>query len=167
MPNEKSTTNHDSAIQVLKQSTCPTSTGKSDLGYEIGTDTTGDIHFKITSNSGGGFFSEEWVALSAIQDAWSKWPQDQPLTSMALSKLFRGKSANNPGFLTAVLLAEGLLERDGDNKRVYQVADPGPFFAKIKSSGNGAKKPGRKANARPRKANTARGKAAGRPRTAK
>ena len=167
MPTKKPTINQESAILVLKQSTCPTSTGTSNLGYDIGTDETGEFYFKITSNSGGGFFSEEWISLSAIQDAWSRWPRDQPVTSFALSKLFRGKSANNPGFLTAVLLAEGLLERDGDNKRVYQVADPGPFLAGINGSGKAAKKPIRKAKARPRKAITARNKAAGRPRKAK
>ena len=43
-------------IQVLKTATCPTTSGKSQLGYEIGTDESGGIHLHITSNDGG-FFS--------------------------------------------------------------------------------------------------------------
>ncbi|TDG11653.1 hypothetical protein E2F43_18250 [Seongchinamella unica] len=160
MPTKKSCMTSDNTIQVMKQSNCPTSSGKSKLGYSIGIDEAGEIYLKLTSNSGGGFFSEEWVDFTAIQGAWNKWPQDQPLTSFALSKMFRGKSANNPGFLTAVLLAEGLLERDGDNKRVYRVADPGPFLASIKGTEKGSKKPARKAKAPPRKSTTTRRKSA-------
>jgi hypothetical protein len=58
-----------------KEANCPTSSGKSILGYQVGTDDSGAIYLKVSSNDGGGFFS-----------------------------------ANTPGFLIAVLCAEGLLE---------------------------------------------------------
>jgi hypothetical protein len=98
----------ENPIQVIKEATCPTSSGKSTLGYQVGIDDSGAIHLKVSSNDGGGFFSNEWVAFTDIQAAVQAWPEDQGITSMALRKIFRGKSANTPGFLIAVLCAEGL-----------------------------------------------------------
>ena len=72
MTRAKSTnTNHDpeSPIQVLKQGTCPTSSGKSNLGYAVGVDESDAIHLKISSNDGGGMFSNEWVSFQDIQAA--------------------------------------------------------------------------------------------------
>ena len=56
-----------------------------------------------------------------------KWP----LTSTAINPLFQGKSANSPGFLFAVLYAEGVVERDIDNPRVYVVSDISAFTAEV------------------------------------
>ena len=102
-----SSDNPENPIQVLKEATCPTSSGKSTLGYQIGADDTGAIHLSVSSNDGGGFFSNEWVALADIQAALQAWPEDQGITSMTFRKIFRGKSANTPGFLIAVLVATG------------------------------------------------------------
>lgn len=150
---QKNPDNPGNPIQVLKEATCPTSTGKSTLGYQIGVDSSGEIHFQVTSNDGGGFFSIEWVALSDIQAAIEAWPEGQPLTSMTFRKLFRGKSANNPGFLTAVLLGEGLLEPVSEKKRVHQACDPAPFLAHVEelrgnTAGTSAGKPVQKAKAK-------------------
>jgi hypothetical protein len=119
------------SIQVLQEATCPTTTGKSTLGYQIGTDDAGEIHLKVTRNSGGGYFSEEWVPFPTIQAVLEGWPAEKPITSQALRVLYRGKSANNPGFLSAVLLAEGLLEPVPGKARVLQACDPGPFLARV------------------------------------
>jgi hypothetical protein len=159
MPVKKKATTNDNPtanIQVLKEATCNTSTGKSTLGYQVGVDAGGEIHLIITTNTGGGFFSVEWVAYSAIQAALEAWPKNQPVTSMALLKLYRGKSANNPGFLTAVLVAEGLLEPVEGKTRVHQACDPAPFLAQFKQlRGKGVqrgsasrKKPAAKAKAK-------------------
>ena len=43
----------------------------------------------------------------------------KPLTSFALMPLFAGKSINTQSFLWACLLAEGLVQRDEENPRVY------------------------------------------------
>jgi hypothetical protein len=110
----------DAAIQVLKETTCPTSSGKSTLTYQVGVNESGAIHLKVSSNDGGGFFSNEWIAFADIQAALEAWPDDQGITSMTFRKIFRGKSSNTPGFLIAVLCAEGLLEQMPKKQRVHQ-----------------------------------------------
>ena len=139
----KTNNNTENSVQILKEAICPTSNGKSTLGYQVGSDDSGEIYLKLTSNSGGGFFSSEWISYSAIQKALKAWPADQPITSMALRSLSRGKSANNAGFLCAVLVAEGLLEPVPGKTRVHQLADPSDFLASVSSGAS--KKPAAKA----------------------
>jgi hypothetical protein len=143
----------ENPVQVLKEANCPTSSGKSILGYQVGTDDSGAIYLKIASNDGGGYFSNEWIAFTDIQAAVEAWPEDQGVTSMTYRKIFRGKSANTPGFLIAVLCAEGLLEPMPKKQRVHQVCDPAPFLASVEELRMGAgitsgKKPAAKAKAK-------------------
>jgi hypothetical protein len=148
--------NAEPDIQVLKQGTCPTTSGKSTLTYQVGIDGSGEPHLSVISNSGGGFFTAgEWIAFSKIQAALTKdWPEDQPLSSVALSKLNRGKSANNAGFLCAVLVAEKLLAPVLGKTRLHQACDPAAFLASVQalrkdsgktSSNSATKKPATKA----------------------
>ncbi len=116
-------------IRILKIGTCPTLSGKGQLGYHIGLGPETEILFRMTSNSGGGYFSPEWVSLKSIQAAIDKAPK--PLTSFALSMLFRGKSVNTPSFLFAALLAEGLVIRDAENPRVYVALSPDSFMSEM------------------------------------
>ena len=116
--------NPDNPVQVLKERSCPTSSGKSTLGYQVGIDDSDEIYLKVASNDGRGFFSNEWISYPDIQTALAEWPEDQGVTSMAFRNIFRGKSANTPGFLVAVLCAVGILEPMGDKKRVHQARDP-------------------------------------------
>jgi hypothetical protein len=141
MAQEKAATtkdNTESPIQALKEGTCPTSSGKSNLGYQVGADKSGGIHLKVSSNDGGGMFSPEWVSFTNIQAALKEWPEDQGVTSMTFRKIFRGKSANTPGFLVAVLCAEGIIEPMGEKKRVHQSCDPAAFLASVKALIKGA-----------------------------
>ena len=114
MPARKKATTNDkpqSALQSMQEPTCPTSSGASKLENQIVGDDTGEILLTVVSNTGGGFLrAGKWISFSDIQAAIEAWPADAPITSMAFAGLYRGKSANNPGFLTAVLVAEGLLE---------------------------------------------------------
>ena len=142
-------------VQVLKEVNCPTSSGKSILGYQVGTDDSGAIYLKVASNDGGGYFSTEWIAFADIQAAIEAWPKDQGVTSMAFRKIFRGKSANTPGFLIAILAAENLLEPMADKKRVHQACDPAPFLSSVEELKEEAgitsgKKPAAKAKAKPK-----------------
>ena len=133
-------------IQVIKEATCPTSSGKSTLTYQVGMSETGEPLLRVSNNDGGGFWSPEWVAYSSLEKAISEWPEDQGITSMAFRKIFRGKSANTPGFLIAVLCAEGLLEPMGDKKRVHQACDPAAFLASLEyQKTSPGKKPSTKA----------------------
>jgi hypothetical protein len=149
----------------LKEANCPTSSGKSILGYQVGTDDSDTIFLKVASNDGGGYFSNEWIAFTDIQAAITDWPEDQGVTSMTFRKIFRGKSANTPGFLIAVLCAEGLLEPMPKKQRVHQVCDPAPFLASVEElrMGTGitsSKKPTAKAKAKAKEKPKAKAKAA-------
>jgi hypothetical protein len=135
MAKEKSvsTNNSETNIQVLKNASCPTTSGKSTLGYQVGCDETGAIYLKVASNDGGGFFSDEWISFVNIKAALDNWPEDQGVTSMAFRKIFRSKSANQPGFTLAILVAEGLLRRMADRKRVHEVCDPDEFLSRVET----------------------------------
>ena len=142
-------------VQTLKEANCPTSSGKSILGLQVGTDDSGEIYLKVASNDGGGFFSNEWIAFTDIQAAIEAWPEDQGITSMTFRKIFRGRSSNTPGFLIAVLVAEGLLAPMVGKSRVHQACDPATFLASVaelmKEAGNtSSKKPAAKAKAAPK-----------------
>jgi hypothetical protein len=145
--------NPKNPVLILKEANCPTSSGKSTLGYQVGTDDSGAIYLKVASNDGGGFFSNEWISFTDIQTAIEAWPDEQGITSMTFRKIFRGKSANTPGFLIAVLCAEGLLEPMPDKKRVHQTCDPAPFLVSVEELKEEAgittgKKPAAKAKAK-------------------
>ena len=118
-------------VQILKEANCPTSSGKSILGYQVGTDDSGAIYMKVASNDGGGYFSDEWIAFTDIQAAIEAWPEGQGVTSMGFRNTYRGRSSNSPGFLIAILCAEGLLEPMPDKKRVHQACDPATFLASV------------------------------------
>lgn len=115
-----------SAMRILKMANCPTVSAKSTLTYHLGCDEAGEIHLRIHTNSAKGMFSQEWVALSMIEDVLATSPK--PFTSFALKPMFRGKSQNNPAFLLAVLLHEGLAHPGVAKKRCYETGD----FARFK-----------------------------------
>ena len=128
----KSATNPDSAVRVLKTGTCPSLSGKSQLTYQIGCEGKSDIQFRISANSSSGFFSDDWVALSDIQEVLNKVPSGEPYTSFVLLPLFRGRSMNMPGFMFAALKQEGLVLAAKDKKRCYEHGDTKGFLAAIK-----------------------------------
>jgi hypothetical protein len=113
-------------MRILKVGTCPTLSGASNLAYHVGYDT--EIHFRIWGNTGGGLFGREWVTLTRLQ---ASLETDTPVTAGTLKRagVCKGKSANTPGFLLAVLKAEGLvepLEQGGHTK-----ADPSGFLTEM------------------------------------
>jgi hypothetical protein len=115
--------------RILKVGTCTNLSCKSNLTYHIGCTDDKEIHIRVASNDGGGHFSPEWISFNAIQAAIANWKW--ALTSTAINPLFQGKSANTPGFLFAVLYAEGVVERDIDNPRIYVVSNLLAFIAEV------------------------------------
>jgi hypothetical protein len=140
----------DSPINVVKEATCLSNTGKSTLGYSIGANGKGDVHFKLTSNSGAGHFSSSWISFTDVQTAFKAWPQDLPVTSMALRPLSRGKSANDAGFACAVLVALGFLEKVPGKSRVHTAIDPKLFQAKVEALKAGGGIPAKKSAKKPK-----------------
>lgn len=63
----------------------------------------------VTKNEGGGYFSRERVPFRVIITCLEKYKSGVPFMSKVLKDVFVSKSANNVGFLCAVLHALGLL----------------------------------------------------------
>ena len=147
---------NDTDIRVLKSGTCPSLSGKSKLGYEIGCNPAADIYLRIAKNSGKGYYSGDWVAWGQLHQVLGK-PRGKPITFNTLGPIFQGKSINTAGFLLAVLKHEGLVQPSEEHRRCYERLDPAPFLAEILAlTGTGpvaAKtvKPVKKVAARPAK----------------
>ena len=115
--------------RILKIASCPSLSGKSNLVYHVGCQGEGDIHFRIYDNSGGGFYSNEWIAMTEIQH---KLSHESLVRCSTLHPIFKGKSANTAGFVLAVLKHEGLVERSKDNPRCYVHTGSDAFALEVK-----------------------------------
>ena len=120
----KQTAVADPSITNLHTAKCRTLSDKSELTYNIAIDDRGRTVLRIASNSGGGYWSREYVSFDAITSALDAVPEGKPVTSIHLFKLFTGKSSNTPGFLLSALLKEGVLEPLG-KKRQYKLSENG------------------------------------------
>jgi hypothetical protein len=133
---KKSTTTTDNAqeptITTIKKST-KSILGKSTIGYEVAVTQSGAVLIRLISNSGGGKFSNAWIAFTDVQHALEKWAKDFSIVALALKELYPAQSSTNSwGFALAVLKKEGVVEPVPDNKRHYQLCDPAIFLASIK-----------------------------------
>ena len=68
-----------------------------------------DLLIAVTRNEGGGYFSRERVPFRTIVTCLAKYKSGVPFVSKVLKDVFLSKSANNSGFISAVLHALGLL----------------------------------------------------------
>ena len=120
------------SVTILQSDRCDSISEKSQLTFNIALNNKGQAMIRIASNTGGGFWSKEYVPVNAIVNLIESVPEDKSITSVHFFKLFIGKSQNTPGFLLAVLLKEGLLEPLG-KKRQYRMNESGveKFLAKI------------------------------------
>jgi hypothetical protein len=136
-----------STMRVLKTATCPTLSGKSNLTYQIGATPDSVVHLRIAENSGGGFFSDEWIAFEAVQEALKKRPKGSPVMSHFITPVLKGKSVNTSAFLLAVLSHLKLLKPVPGKKRQHELLDPQPFLeqvTKLMSSSEKTKAPRKK-----------------------
>ena len=135
-------------MKVLKTATCKTLSGKSTLTYQIGCTADSTIHLRIAKNSGGGFFSDEWVSLDDILRVLNDRPRESPVMSHFLTRILKGKSANTSGFILAVLTHLKLSRPLPKKKRVHELLDPQPFLDqvdKLMTSGGTTKRTVKKA----------------------
>lgn len=116
---------------ILKIGSCLSVSGKSTLTYHFSGGEDKQLYLRIVANTAAGFFSQEWLPLSLIDQVLSK--AGSHFTSFALQPLFRSKSQNNPAFLLAVLLNEGIVGRSAEKKRQYQPLSSGPLVAELKA----------------------------------
>ena len=117
------------AFRTLKVDSCLSLTGKSTLTYHIGCNAESVILLRINANTGGGYFSKEWISFGVIQQAIEK--QTKPFTSLLLRPLFNGKSSNTPAFLLAVLKHLDVIKNS--EKRGYECGDIDKFVAEVKA----------------------------------
>lgn len=119
-------------ITVLKKEMTKSVTGKSYIHYEVGNNPEGVMHIRIITNTGGGYFSNEWVRFDAIYKDLDQIG-DQPVTSYHLKQLYEGKSVNTPAFLLAAMKNEGLLIPHPERARCYAKTDPSDFIKAIQA----------------------------------
>ena len=122
----------DDTMRILATGMCDTLSGSSKLTYYIGCMPDGEIYLRVHSNTGGGFFSQEWIALQDILQALKKRPEGKAITSILLNPLFRGKSVNTPAFLLAVLLHEKVVRSLQGKLRRHELMDPTVFTDKVR-----------------------------------
>ena len=115
--------------RIIKIASCPTCSGKANLTYHLGSTEENQVYIRIVENSGGGFFSEEWISLDAALAALDKAPL--PITAIPFITLFKGKSVNTPGFLLAVLKHEGLVKLLEGKVRGYEKLNPETFMTEV------------------------------------
>ena len=122
-------------IRIIKIADCGKLTAPNTvtLTYNIGVDGSSNMHFRTTDNKTGGLFSTEWIALDAILDTVKDIPDagEKPFSALIFDRLFTYRSANNAGFLVAALLAEGVLQRHKETKRMLMLGNPDKFLEDI------------------------------------
>jgi hypothetical protein len=80
------------------------------LHYRILTDTAQQqLYITLTGNDGDGCYSKEIVPFDKIEQCLHGIDLGKPVASKRFQPAFIGKSANNAGFLAAILRAESLL----------------------------------------------------------
>jgi hypothetical protein len=98
---------------IVKVATCNKLSQRAtgELSYHIGkVESDHSVHIQIKANSSGGYFSKEWVPLTAIESCLTlDMKSGTPFTTATLKESFISKSQNNAGFLGAVLVAEGIM----------------------------------------------------------
>ncbi|WP_207062474.1 hypothetical protein [Motiliproteus sp. SC1-56] len=116
MPKQQNPEKPALPIDLVRKGSAPklNPQAKGELAYEIGVHVeTKHPHVRITSNESGGYFSDEWIPVDTIEKCLAGLPKASSFSSTVLRPVFvEGKSANNAGFLAAVLRKEQVLGPD-------------------------------------------------------
>ena len=107
---------------VIKSAKAPKISARASglLHYDVGKNDEGRYALRITANDTGGLFSKHWLSLDDIL-ALLDILKDAPFKSVALKALFVRGSANNHGFLAAILRSEKLLVAAEPNSPFHRV----------------------------------------------
>ena len=89
-----------------------------------------DLLIAVTRNEGGGYFSRERVPFRTIVTCLAKYKSGVPFVSKVLKDVFVSKSANNSGFICAVLHALSLLAAAPEAKTQHVVTGDWPAWEK-------------------------------------
>jgi hypothetical protein len=105
-----------SEIEHITTKKTKTLSNKSTLTYHIGKDEEDNLYLRLWVNSSQGYFSNEFVAMSKIEEIL-KQHKDGSFTSYVFKDLFSGKSVNSHGFISACLVEEGVIDFAEGKKR--------------------------------------------------
>jgi hypothetical protein len=117
-------------MRIIKIADCckVTSPDNPTLTYNIGVDDSDSTYLRVTDNATGGLFSTEWIAVADVLSTIAKLPKTKTnFNARIFAGLFKSQSANNAGFLTAVLKAEGILLPHKESKRLHEMGDVAAF----------------------------------------
>ncbi len=115
-------------IEVIYTGECLSLSGRSTLTYEVGQHTEdGTLHHRISTNSGGGMFSKQWISASTLQDIFVGATD---LNSKSFQSAFGQTSVNTAGFCLSSLKQLGLIEVDPNNARIHRHV-AGAVYAKV------------------------------------
>ena len=107
----------DTIVSVIKSDSCESLSKKSMLGYQVGYSDEKDICIRIISNTAKGLFGKDWFLYSSIDVILR---EGTPLKASTLSSLFKGKSANTPGFIMAILKHLEVIKLVEGSKHQYE-----------------------------------------------
>lgn len=82
------------------------------------------LYLRMSGNEGGGLHSKKWIDVEAMLELLNE-QKDKANKSTLLKPLFKGGSANNCGFLAAVLRCDeiGLLTQSEKSVFVHRLSD--------------------------------------------
>lgn len=102
------------------------STGR--IAFQVLTDAERqNVFLRIAGNEGGGYVSDEAVPFAEVVRCINEHDPKLPVKAELFRQAFVGRSNNNWGFLTAILVYEGLLRRDPD--KPSRMSDAGGWAA--------------------------------------
>ena len=80
------------------------------------------LYLTLVANEGGGYYSREVFSVAGVEACL---PPDraQAFAAKCLAPAMRGKSSNHPGFLAAILRAEGLLLPVDGQAHLHQLTE--------------------------------------------
>ena len=74
-------------------------------------DATNAAYIRIAGNESSGAYSHEWIELITVQSILAINAEgDKSLSAICMDTLFTRRSANNCGYLAAILVTEGVLK---------------------------------------------------------
>lgn len=117
-------------LRIIKKDHCGkiSSPDEPTLTYHVGyDDSTKSLSLRVTNNSTGGLFSNEWISLDSILTTIEACEPGLPFKALVFKNLYQSKSANNHGFLSAVLRSEKILMPAEKQKLAHTKGDLKPF----------------------------------------
>lgn len=76
------------------------------------------LHLRLIANGSGGLFSKDWIPITKIESVLENQPATG-FTSGVFKSLFKGASANNAGFLAAVLRSPDICLLEGHPDKLF------------------------------------------------